>query len=86
MSEKITADRILSDNFSPEKLKALKFEEGIKLVEELVAQVETGALSLDKALQAYERGTDLMDHLRALLDGAEAKLQILNEKKAGKGK
>jgi exodeoxyribonuclease VII small subunit len=81
MSEKVTAELVLAADFSNEKLKELRFEDGIKVVEDLVARVETGALSLDKALQAYERGALLIDHLRSLLEGAEAKLQVLNEKK-----
>ena len=81
MKDKVTAELVLTDDFSEETLKKLRFEDGIKVVEELVARVETGALSLDKALQAYERGAVLIDHLRSLLEGAEAKLQVLNDKK-----
>lgn len=78
---KIDIEQVLDEKFSAEKLKALRFEEGLKVVEELVARVETGALSLEQALQAYERGAQLVEHLRSLLEGAEAKLQLLNEKR-----
>lgn len=81
MANTIDSNEMLSDKFSEEKLKKIKFEEGLKAVEELVARVESGALSLDHALQAYERGSMLIDHLRSLLEGAEAKLQLLNEKR-----
>lgn len=78
---KLDVEQVLEDSFSEEKLKALRFEDGLRIVEELVAKVETGALSLEKALQAYERGALLVEHLRSLLEGAEAKLQILNDKR-----
>ena len=78
---KLDVEQVLADGFSEKEIKTLKFEDGLKIVEELVARVETGALSLDKALQAYERGALLVDHLRSLLEGAEAKLQILNDKR-----
>ncbi len=84
MAEKIDINEILSEKFAVEKLKNLRFEEGLKVVEELVSRVETGQLSLDNALQAYERGSLLVDHLRSLLEGAEAKLQVLNEKRNSK--
>ena len=78
---KLDIEQVLDEKFSEEKLKALRFEDGLKIVEELVARVETGSLSLENALQAYERGAQLVEHLRCLLDGAEAKLQVLNEKR-----
>ena len=81
MAEKLTVEKILESEFSEEKMKTLRFEEGLKIVEEIVSRVETGTLSLDSALQAYERGSVLIDHLRGLLEGAEAKLQVLNEKR-----
>ncbi len=86
MADKIDISDILSEKFSEEKLKKLRFEEGLKVVEELVTRVEAGSLSLDSALQAYERGTALIDHLRGLLEGAEAKLQLLNDKRKGASK
>jgi len=84
MAEKkmVTLEQILDEKFDADKISSLRFEEGLKIVEELVARVETGALSLDKALQAYERGAQIVAHLRQVLEGAEVKLKILNEKGA----
>lgn len=78
---RLTIEQVLDEKFTDDKLKALRFEDGLKIVEELVAKVETGSLSLENALQAYERGAQLVEHLRSLLEGAEAKLQVLNEKR-----
>lgn len=61
------------------RVKEVSFEEGLKLLEELVAKVESGTLPLDRAVLAYERGVMVMDHLRALLAGAEKKLHVLQK-------
>ena len=62
----------------PEKgLKDISFEHGLKLLEELVAKVESGALPLDKAVLSYQKGVALIQKLRAVLSGAEEKLREL---------
>jgi|GEM_PF-1429805 len=66
-------------------LSGISFEEGLKLLEELVAGVESGSLPLDKAILSYEKGVALIAHLRALLSGAEQKLRVL-QKPAAEGK
>jgi len=58
-------------------LKEVGFEQGIKLLEELVTKVESGALPLDKAVLSYEKGVGLIQKLRGLLSGAEEKLREL---------
>ena len=55
----------------------MKFENGMKLLEELVAQVEGGGLDLEKSMMSYERGMVVLDHLRAVLSKAEEKLQVV---------
>lgn len=59
-----------------EDFQDVKFEEGITLLEELVAQVESGELPLDIAIQSYESGSLLVQHLQSLLGDAQAKLKI----------
>jgi len=61
------------------RVKELSFEDGLKLLEELVGKVESGTLPLDRSVLAYERGVLLMEHLRSLLAGAEKKLQVLQK-------
>lgn len=79
-------DLTLKDLVDAEKLPdftGLPFEKGLKLLEELVQGVESGTLSLDRSIQAYERGAALMNYLRGLLEGAEQKLKVLQMPKEG---
>lgn len=61
------------------RLSGVSFEQGLKLLEELVAGVESGTLALDKAILSYEKGVALIAHLRGVLNGAERKLEILQK-------
>lgn len=59
------------------KVAQLSFEQGLKLLEALVTEVETGKLSLEHSVLSYERGVRLIGHLRQILSGAEQKIQKL---------
>ena len=61
------------------RIKGISFEQGLHLMEQLVQSVESGALPLEDAIRSYERGAELLKHLRALLSGAEEKLKILQK-------
>ena len=65
------------------KIGDVTFEDGMKLLEELVISVETGTLPLDRAIKSYEHAAVLINHLRDLLSGAEAKLKVLQKNAAG---
>ncbi len=80
----IGVEDLLKDTFDAGKLEKLAFEEGLKLLEDLVQKVEAGQLPLEKAIAAYERGAALVGNLRKALSGAEERLKILN--RAGEGK
>lgn len=71
-------DDLLKDSFDMAKAEKLTFEEGLKLLEDLVQKVEAGQLPLEKAIAAYERGAALVGNLRKALSGAEERLKILN--------
>ena len=73
---------LLVDENPAEKIATLSFEEGLTLLDELVEKVESGTLPLDKSIASYERGVALLDHLRKMLTGAEAKLKVLSRKGA----
>lgn len=49
----------------------LSFEEYMHKLEELVAKMEAGELSLEQSLKAYEEGNALVKSCRSLLDKAE---------------
>jgi len=57
----------------------LSFEDAFKRLEEIVARLEAGDLSLDESLALYEQGQQLARHCSQLLDAAELRVQQLNE-------
>ena len=79
MAKGCTLKDLLSDEKEGLDLSGVSFEEGIRLLEELTEKVEAGSLPLDRAIVAYERGSALVAHLRALVSGAEEKLRILQK-------
>jgi exodeoxyribonuclease VII small subunit len=77
MKKGIALDELLGASETKAALADLNFEGGLKLMEELVSKVESGTLPLDKAILSYEKGVQLVAHLRGLLAGAEEKLKVL---------
>ena len=77
MAKVITVDALLAANDAKGVIEKLSFEEGLRLLEELVKQVEGGTLALEQSILCYERGSALAAHLRGLISGAEQKLKIL---------
>lgn len=75
----VTLDELLGSDEPQKLVKGLPFESGLKLLEELVGRVETGAMPLDKAISSYERGALIIEQLRLLLSGAEEKLKVLQK-------
>lgn len=55
------------------------FEQIYERLEETVAKLEAGGLSLDDALALYEEGTNLARRCQEILDGAELKVTRLKE-------
>lgn len=64
----------------PTKKKALSFEQSLADLESLVSTMETGELSLDESLGAFEEGVKLTRQCQNMLDEAEQKVHILTEK------
>ena len=48
----------------------MSFEEALKELETIVEKLERGDVSLDDAVMAYERGTELKQHCQKRLDEA----------------
>lgn len=59
------------------EIENLSFEEAFAELEEVVQQLEAGALTLDQAMALFERGTALSAHCNAQLDAAELRVQQL---------
>ena len=77
MSKKVNLEELLKNTDSDKLIAGLSYEDGIKLLDELVVKVEKGELSLDNAMHSYEKGMKLIERLRSLLAGAEEKLKVL---------
>jgi exodeoxyribonuclease VII small subunit len=59
------------------KPKKIEFEAALAQLEGLVEQMETGELSLEDSLQAFENGIKLTRECQGALDSAEQKIQML---------
>jgi len=58
-------------------IKTLKFEDALARLEEIVAQIEQGKVSLEESIQQYGQGIELIKQCRGVLDQAEKKIQLL---------
>ncbi len=56
------------------------FEAAIAELETTVKRLEEGDLSLEKALELYERGVQLSRYCHARLEDAERRIEILDER------
>ena len=55
------------------------YEDALGELERLVAAMEGGALSLDKLLESYQRGAELLTFCRARLAAVEQQVKVLEE-------
>jgi exodeoxyribonuclease VII small subunit len=53
------------------------FESAIRELETLVADMESGKLSLEESLAAYKRGMEVTAYCRKTLDAAEQQIKVL---------
>ena len=56
----------------------LSFEEALRQLEEIVAVLERGDISLDEAIAAYEKGTSLKMHCQKRLEEARLKVEKID--------
>lgn len=75
----ISVENVMNGEIGIEQIQTLGFEDALELLESVVGAVESGNLPLDQSIGAYEKGTELVGHLRALLSKAEEKLRVLGE-------
>lgn len=57
----------------------LKFEVALQQLEAIVAKLESGELSLEESMAAFERGTKLCKQCNAKLAEAEKKIEQLTK-------
>ena len=59
------------------ELEKLNFEEAIKELEKLVDSLDKGDVSLDEAIAAYDRGSQLKDYCQKKLHDAKMKVETI---------
>ncbi len=57
----------------------LNYEDSVKKLEEIVAKLEKGNLSLEESLKLYEEGAVLSENCRKMLSDAKLKITNINE-------
>jgi exodeoxyribonuclease VII small subunit len=68
-----------ADDATDAAISALSFEQALDQLTQLVEKLESGQLSLEDSVAAFETGVKLSRRCEALLDSAEQRLQILND-------
>ena len=59
--------------------KAPTFESALAELEQIVADMETGQLPLEKSLAAYKRGAELLKFCQTALQDAQQQVKILED-------
>jgi len=59
------------------------FEEALKELEQILAEIEGGEIGLEQSLLKYERGNFLIQHCRGVLGAAQKQIEILSKGEAG---
>ena len=60
------------------ELEKLTFEEAMQELEKLVDSLDKGDVSLDEAIAAYDRGSQLKDYCQKKLHEAKMKVETIN--------
>jgi len=55
------------------------YEEALAELERLVAAMEGGELPLDRLLESYKRGAELLSFCRSRLDAVEEQVKVLED-------
>ncbi|AAO29356.1 exodeoxyribonuclease VII small subunit [Xylella fastidiosa subsp. fastidiosa] len=63
----------------PDTSPVARFEQSLQELEQLVQNMETGALSLEQSLGAYERGIALYRECHQALEQAQLRVRILSD-------
>jgi exodeoxyribonuclease VII small subunit len=66
-------------NVTPPK----SFEEALRELEQILAEIESGQMGLEDSLSKYERGNFLIQHCRTVLSVAEKHIEMLSKSPDG---
>ncbi len=61
------------------KSKEGDFEKHLEALEEIVKELESGELSLEKSIDKFEKGAELYKNCKKILNEAEKKIAVLTE-------
>ncbi len=64
----------------PEEKPTASFETGLQQLETIVKEMESGDLPLERALELFEKGTQLSESCRKQLKEAETRIELLIRK------
>lgn len=67
----------------PRELPLQNFEQSLKQLENIVAQMERGDISLEESIKLFEEDTKLADQCKQQLAEAEGKIEILIKQRNG---
>ena len=63
--------------------KKVKFEEAMAKLDSVVSKIESGGLTLDESIAAFEEGVKLIKICNESLESAENKVRLLTENSDG---
>jgi exodeoxyribonuclease VII small subunit len=64
----------------PDEVKLASFEAGLLELEQIVKEMESGELPLERALALFEKGMKLSETCRKQLEEAETRIEIIIRK------
>jgi exodeoxyribonuclease VII small subunit len=64
---------------TPTAAAAPSYEEALGELDRLVAAMEAGQLPLDRLLESYKRGAELLSFCRSQLDAVEQQVKVLED-------
>jgi exodeoxyribonuclease VII small subunit len=64
---------------SPPNASSPTYEDAMSELERLVASMEGGQLPLDRLLESYQRGAELLNLCRARLESVEQQVKVLEQ-------
>ncbi|MDX8394715.1 MAG: exodeoxyribonuclease VII small subunit [Mariprofundales bacterium] len=76
MNQVISSPAIITQDI----IDKLDFEQSLQHLELLVEQLESGELTLDNSVKAFESGVQLTRRCESLLESSEQRLHILEDK------
>ena len=63
----------------PEPMASASYEDALAELERLVGAMESGQMPLDRLLDSYRRGAELLTLCRGRLDAVEAQVKVLED-------